>query len=211
MTLMTEAVMSAPAIASSVPAPNVAANAAPERSRLRQWLRIIERGFAVCGVLLIIYLTGFHTTRMISPSMSPTLKGDGKAGSDWVLSERITHWFRAPRRWELIAFRNAEGVQVMKRVVGLPGEHVKLKKDGTFLIDNVAVARPASLASIEYLPWGTLTQRDGGEAGDGYFVLGDDSKDSQDSRWEKSVDADDINGRPWLIIWPLSRFGFVNP
>jgi hypothetical protein len=42
-------------------------------------------------------------------------------------------------------------------------------------------------------------------------VLGDDSKDSQDSRWEKPVEPDLMNGRPLLIVWPLSRLGFVNP
>jgi hypothetical protein len=42
-------------------------------------------------------------------------------------------------------------------------------------------------------------------------VLGDDSKDSQDSRWEKPVTRDAIVGRAWLVVWPLKRFGFVNP
>ena len=143
--------------------------------------------------------------------MSPTLKGNGKPGSDWVLSERITHRFRAPRRWELLAFRNAEGLQIMKRVVGLPGETVALKKDGTFLIDGTVIGRPTVIAQNKYFAWGKLTAEHRAEAGDGYFVLGDDSKDSQDSRWEKPVERDSIYGRPLLIVWPISRFGFVNP
>jgi signal peptidase I len=128
-----------------------------------------------------------------------------------VLSEHVTHWFRAPRRWELLAFRNREGVQIMKRVVALPGENVVLKKDGTFLIDGNAVVRPASLSSIEYFPWGTLSSGIPVNCSKGYFVLGDYSKDSDDSRWNSPVEPSAINGRPWLIIWPLSRIGFVNP
>jgi signal peptidase I len=112
----------------------------------RKVCRATERGLAILGLILLIYFAGFDLHMMTSGSMSPTLKGNGKPGSDWVLSERITHWFRTPHRWELIAFRNAEGLQIMKRVVGLPGEKVVLKKDGTFLINGTVIERPAAIA-----------------------------------------------------------------
>ncbi|MHC4646439.1 MAG: hypothetical protein ACYTBJ_13140 [Planctomycetota bacterium] len=34
--------------------------------------------------------------------------------------------------------------------------------------------------------------------------------ESADSRLDGTVSLDRIESRPWLIIWPLSRFGFVN-
>jgi len=181
------------------------------RRILRKLFRATERGLAILGLILLIYFAGFDLHTMTSGSMSPTLKGNGKPGSDWVLSERVTHFFRAPRRWELIAFRNAEGLQIMKRVVGLPGEKVVLKKDGTFLVDGAAVERPAAIAQTKYYAWGALAAEHSAGSDTGYFVLGDDSKDSQDSRWEKPVEPDAMNGRPLLVVWPLSRFGFVNP
>ncbi|HYF50500.1 MAG TPA: hypothetical protein VEJ63_13905, partial [Planctomycetota bacterium] len=62
-----------------------------------------------------------------------------------------------------------------------------------------------------YYPIGRLAYENATDVGSGYFVLGDDSRDSQDSRFEESVDPESLCGRPWLIVWPLSRFGFVNP
>lgn len=177
----------------------------------RKVFRATERGLAILGLVLLIYFAGFDLHMMTSGSMSPTLKGNGKPGSDWVLSERITHWFRTPRRWELIAFRNAEGLQIMKRVVGLPGEKVVLKKDGTFWINGAAIERPAAIAETKYFAWGALAAEHSAGSETGYFVLGDDSKDSQDSRWEKPVEPDFVNGRPLLVVWPLSRLGFINP
>jgi len=42
-------------------------------------------------------------------------------------------------------------------------------------------------------------------------VLGDDSADSDDSRFNGLVSPGDIIGRAWLILRPIDRFGFVNP
>ena len=45
--------------------------------------------------------------------------------------------------------------------------------------------------------------------GSGYYVLGDDLKDSDDSRFNGPVPADRIMGRAWLIVWPMKRLGWV--
>jgi len=44
-----------------------------------------------------------------------------------------------------------------------------------------------------------------------YHVLGDDTRDSQDSRFDGPIPTDQIKARAWLIVWPFSRIGFVNP
>ena len=63
------------------------------------------------------------------------------------------------------------------------------------------------------LPVDRLLTRDKppAECGDGYFVLGDDTRDSQDSRFEGPVERRRIVGRVWLRIWPPRRIGWVNP
>ena len=45
---------------------------------------------------------------------------------------------------------------------------------------------------------------------EGYFVLGDDSQDSHDSRYTGSVAREDIIGRAMLIVWPPDRIGWVH-
>lgn len=198
----------------SLPAPTqVAAPAALHkwRTRLRRVLRSAERVLAFAGLLLIVYLAGFDLTRVYSNSMSPTLQGRGTPDSDWVLTEKFTYAWREPKRWELISFNCRDGMKVMKRVVGRPGENVALSKDGIFRIDGETVEKPASLAGITYYAHGRIGDGRVSEAGNGYFVLGDYSRDSQDSRWEDPVRRDAVIGRPWLIVWPPWRMGFVNP
>jgi signal peptidase I len=40
-----------------------------------------------------------------------------------------------------------------------------------------------------------------------YFALGDNSRDSFDSRYWGFIDEKDIIGVPYLRVWPVSRFG----
>jgi signal peptidase I len=172
--------------------------------------RLIEHGFALVGAVLLLYMLAFDLSVMVSPSMSPTLRGEGLADGDWVLTEKLAYRVRRPRRWEVVTFFTREHQQRMKRVVGLPGETVALV-DEELVIDGTAVPRPACLASLKYYAWGHLSRRRTVACGDGYFVLGDDSKDSQDSRYEGPLDRSAIVGRAWLVVWPPKRIGFVNP
>jgi signal peptidase I len=142
--------------------------------------------------------------------MAPTLQGDGGRGSDWVLSENISYWFRPPRRWEVVSFHNVESFLVAKRVVGLPGESISLDARRA-LINGTPLPVPASLTFLRYYAWGDLDDGKSVNCGEGYFVLGDDSKDSADSRFDGPVSPSEIRARAWLIVWPPSRIGFVNP
>jgi signal peptidase I len=179
----------------------------------RRILRSIERAFAIVGAVALVYHGLFHLSVIVSGSMAPTLQGDSRADGDYVLTERLTYRLRAPRRWEVIMFQEPElQVQVMKRVVGLPGETVALnQKTQTFAINGATVERPKSLTAIKYYEYGSVAKGQSASAGRGYYVLGDYSSDSQDSRWIGPVTPDRIQGRPWLVVWPPSHMRFVNP
>jgi signal peptidase I len=194
----------------SSPAPSVPPLAS-KRNLWRAAYRRVRGALALLGLFFLIHHLFFDLSQITSPSMSPTLRGTGPDNGDWVLSERITYKLRRPRRWELVEFWNGDGIRVMKRVTGLPGEHVKLQ-DGQLVIDGKRVPPPSSLAFLYYFSYGPkLHNGASADCGSGYFVLGDDSKDSEDSRYEGPVDASRVRVRPWLIVWPPSRFGFVNP
>lgn len=177
---------------------------------LRRLFRALEHGFAVVGVLFVVYYAAFDLAVVTSPSMSPTLKGEGREGSDRVLTEKVSYWFRGPRRWEVVTFLNKEGEQRMKRAVGLPGETVSFARD-ELVVNGARVARPESLASLQYYPYGNLHGGATVPCRDGYYVLGDDSRDYDDSRYNGPVGQDAIIGRAWLVVWPPARLGFVSP
>lgn len=197
-----------PEVASVVSQPRVVGK--PLWRRVARWfLRATERFLAVVGLLMLIYYGCFRVSEMTSPSMSPTLRGDAWYESDRILTEKVTYWFRQPRRWEVISFWQ-HGHEVMKRVVGLPGETVQMHWGGKLYIDGKEMPWPEELKSIEYFPFGNIVNKQVYECGDGYYVLGDDSRDSDDSRFNGAVPPEMIIGRTWMIISPKERRGFVN-
>ncbi|WP_040351809.1 signal peptidase I [Blastopirellula marina] len=177
-------------------------------SVFRQSLRWIERGLAVFGALVAFYWLTMDISVVISPSMSPTLMGTNPDNGDRVITEKVSCWFRSPRRWEVITFISDTGDKRMKRVVGLPGESVQMVRHGELLIDGQPMECPPSL-DVKYLRFGNLVDGKPVPCGDGYYVLGDDLKDSDDSRFNGPVPAHRIMGRAWLIAWPMTRVGWV--
>lgn len=181
-----------------------------KRPGVRRVARWVERGFAVFGVSCLVWFVGFDLSTIVSGSMSPTLQGTSFDNGDWVLTEKFTYWFRRPRRWEVVTFRNAMGVRVMKRVVGLPGETVRQERRLPIEINGQPVMMPEHLKNLHYIPYGNLAGGKPVECGDGYYLLGDDTRDSDDSRFEGPVRPDRIMGHAWLIVHPRPRMGFVN-
>jgi signal peptidase I len=192
-------------------APGQPPGTAPTRpGLLRRILRWVERCLALCGLALLTYHLAFNLSAMSSGSMGPALRGTNARNGDWVLTEKASYWFRRPKRWEVVAFLNEEGAQIMKRVAGLPGERIGIRDDRV-LVDGAEPPRPAELAGLRHYPYGSLFKGREAPCGEGYFVLGDDSADSLDSRYEGPVRPESVIGRAWLVVWPPERMGLVNP
>lgn len=180
-----------------------------KRPLVRRIVRWIERGLAVVGLLALIYAFCFDLSIIASQSMAPTLLGTSVDNGDWVLTEKVSYWFRKPDRWEVIIFFDNTGTRVMKRVVGLPGERVRLRRGGHLEIDGQPLPVPESLPFLHYIPYGNLFDGKPVPCKEGYYVLGDDSRDSNDSRYEGNIPPHRILGRAWFIVRPWSRAGFV--
>ncbi|MBN1808074.1 MAG: signal peptidase I [Planctomycetes bacterium] len=173
--------------------------------------RVGWNSLAFLGAIMLFYHLFFDVSAVISGSMAPTLRSESEAGCDWVLTEKITYRLRRPRRWETVMFHD-EGLQIMKRVVGLPGESVSIRTDDdVVLVNEGPPERPEKLAALRHYAYGKMRPGTALAAGEGFVLLGDDSKDSFDSRFTGPLSGEKVEGRPWLIVWPLSRIGFVNP
>lgn len=180
------------------------------RWRKTRWLlRQAEHALALIGLGTLVYFACFDLSRIVSNSMAPTLRGENWQTGDLVLTERVSYWLRQPRRWEVITFRTPEGVQVMKRVVGLPGEHVQMHSGGQIVIDGEPIEVPAELDFLHYFPFGNLVVDHTADCKEGYYVLGDFSRDSDDSRFNGPVWPEQLVGRAWLIVAPGEHRGFV--
>ncbi len=96
----------------------------------------------------------------------------------------------------------------IKRVIGLPGEHVKIE-DGYVYINGEKLEE-------DYLQEGVITDSVGGgvftdiTVPEGYiFVLGDNRSKSTDSRRFGCVPLNKLEGKVVLRFWPLNVFGKV--
>jgi signal peptidase I len=160
--------------------------------------------------------SGFHSHKTFEHD-------DGGHALDRIMVAK----FLTPRRWDLAVFRvpfEPEQTYV-KRVVGLPGETVTIR-EGEIFIDGAKVEPPAALAGIRYVTtfprdnflipgevWGTV-EHPAVLGSDEYFVLGDHTTASLDSRlWTEgaeghppyAVPKSHLIGVATHIYWPLER------
>lgn len=177
-------------------------------SRIRRIFRWGEHLLACIGLCLIAYHLCFELTVMTSDSMAPALNGTSYENGDSILLEKITGRFRAPRRWEIYFFYDSEGNAVAKRVVGLPGEKIAIKTNEIY-INGIPLKRPKNLQANKYFGYGSLVNGREVDCGKGYFMLGDSSADSFDSRYTGLVTRDRFRGRVSCILWPFAHAGFV--
>jgi len=140
---------------------------------------------AIVGFITLARPFTFDLTPMISPSMSPALTGDGPGG-DWILAEKISFHFRSPQRYDIVEFNNAEGLQLMKRVVALPGETVAIQSN-TVQIGGKQLPTAPGAQPVKYYAYGNLGAGRPYTVSSGYYVLGDNSADSDDSRYNGPV------------------------
>jgi len=116
---------------------------------------------------------------------------------------------RPPRRGDLVVVRRESthsAMEMVKRVVGLPGERVRLVA-GRLEVDGVEVAEPylgdtGGEAGAPPAGAGDLDVRLGG---DQYLVLGDHRAASTDGRDFGPVPAAALTGRVRFAYWPPRR------
>lgn len=138
-------------------------------------------------------------------SMVPTLE-DG----DQLIADKITYRFRDPERFDIIIFpyQYAENTYFIKRVIGLPGETVRIDEQGNIYINGEILSENYGYEQMEYAG---LAAEEIHLGEDEYFVLGDNRNVSEDSRYPDvgNIKRSDIIGRAWLRIYPFSKFGLL--
>ncbi|MEU1585242.1 signal peptidase I [Micromonospora sp. NPDC005710] len=172
------------------------------------------------AILVAVLVRAFvlQTFFIPSPSMENTLKID-----DRVLVNKLVYDFRSPHRGEVIVFKaptewsgNPDGEDFIKRVIGIPGDHVvccdpeerlmingkSLDEPYIFSLDGVR-DKPADQEFDITVPEGRL------------WVMGDHRSASGDSleHWQQSgqniteatIPENDVVGRAFTVFWPVNR------
>ncbi len=187
---------------------------ATEERRLRRLLRGVERVLAVVGILFLVYHGAFDLSEVVSDSMAPALDGEGdRPGNDLVLTERVSTLFGPPPRFRILMFRSAEGDLIAKRVVGYPGERLQVV-DGALEVDGRLQGAADGAPPVRYLRAGRLRPRPGAplrhEVGEeAVFVLGDNQRDSWDSRFFGDLPRERWRGRGVAVGGPPERWQWL--
>lgn len=178
-----------------------------------EWVAVLA-GAVVVALLVRTFL--FTTFWIPSASMEPTLMGAGRR--DRVVVNRLSYKLHDVNRGDIIVFKVPPGEasleidgqkveDLIKRVVGLPGETVALR-GGDVYVDGEKLDEP-------YLPDGLETTNICGAdpepewvvPDDAVFVMGDNRPMSLDARcWSThSVEESEIVGRAFIRVWPLTE------
>jgi signal peptidase I len=140
------------------------------------------------------------------------------SAGDHIFMEGASFLFRQPHLGEVIVFKT-DGITPLppqqfyvKRVAGRPGEHVRLA-DGKLFVNEKQVSLSNAFGEIvcdlPKGPGGVAPYTDLTVPADSYFVLGDNSTNSLDSRYWGGVPRKNIIGRVWFCYWPQQRAGKV--
>ena len=170
----------------------------------RAFLFLFQAVLVCAAAVLLVVFFGYRVSNA-GDSMSPALKN-----GDVVLVNRLIYQIKGPARGDIIVFRpggNENTHYSIKRVVGLPGETVQII-DGSVYIDGEEAEGDIYVADIEYAG----TAEEPVELGeDEYFVIGDNTGVSDDSRTEDvgNVRLEDICGEAWFVANFGEDFGFI--
>ncbi|MBR2122386.1 MAG: signal peptidase I [Lachnospiraceae bacterium] len=158
-------------------------------------------------ILLTFLMVKFvaQRTEVFGTSMVPTLES-----GDQLIADKLTYHFRDPRRFEIVIFpfEYEEETYFIKRVIGLPGETVRIDFQGNIYIDGKLLEEDYGYEVMESpgIAAAEITLAD-----DEYFVLGDNRNVSKDSRSADvgPISRDVILGRAFLRIYPFSKFSVM--
>ena len=196
-------------------APNVAPTRAPSRQRTphERVVRALAALLVVLLALLAVRLWAIDLFQIVSASMEPTLlAANGDRPADTIVLNRLAYLWSAPARWDVVVFTSTDEsgrpVSVVKRVVGLPGELIEIE-EGHVTVNGRRVDPPGDLGAIEYTRTGAFAAAPVLLGDERYFVLGDNSYPSIDSRRFGPIERATILGRAAWILWPRARAGAI--
>ncbi|MFP3322116.1 signal peptidase I [Planococcus sp. SIMBA_160] len=179
-----------------------------KKNEVWEWSKALLIAFGLAAIIRFFLFTPIVVD---GESMMPTLEH-----GDRMIVNKIGYNIGEPDRFDIIVFHAPEQKDYIKRVIGLPGDHVAYEED-QLLINGEAVEEPY-LDQYKAGITGTLTEdfvlediTSYSTIPDGYvFVMGDNRRASKDSRHIGLVSIDEVIGNTNFVFWPVDEAGIVN-
>lgn len=187
------------------------------RSDPKAWLKVFYREWIVPLLWAVFFAFGIVRPFFLGPYKIPTgsMRPTFQVG-DRIFVDKISYRFREPERGDILVFKYPldKKKDFVKRLAGLPGEEIQIR-DGRLIINGKVLEDPPFSENYYYnqedVDWKY------GKAGvtiavppKSYFVLGDNSAQSSDSRNWGFVPRKNVVGRAFCIWWPPNRIKLVD-
>ena len=160
----------------------------------------------VIPYLIIIAIVIFIRTYVATPvrvqgsSMVPTLKD----GEILLLKKYDTSY----KRFDIVVL-NRDSSKLIKRIIGLPGEHIEYK-DSHLYVNDTEIEEKFLPKDISFSDFDTILLGDSTIPEGKYLVMGDNRNNSTDSRIFGFVEKKEILGTTSFRLFPFKRFGGIS-
>lgn len=170
------------------------------------FLDFLETIVVALSIFVVIYLFIAQPHEIKGSSMEPSF-----FNNEYILTDKISYRLHEPARGDVIIFKapTNQDVDYIKRVIGLPGDRVKIQNGAVFLngekLREDYLRDPTTLFPGSFMQEGIEITVPPGEV----FVLGDNRLHSSDSRQFGPVPIDTLIGRAFLRYWPITAVGVL--
>lgn len=176
-----------------------------ERNEIWEWVKAFLIAIALAFVVRAFLMTPIEVK---GASMEPTLHSQER-----MFVTKIGE----PKRFDIVVFHATEDKDYIKRVIGLPGDVVEYKDDVLY-INGKPYEEPYLDKSKKQISYGLLTGSfklsetavGSDVVPEGHvFVLGDNRRNSKDSRHIGAVPIDSIVGTTKFVFYPLKEMKII--
>ena len=154
-------------------------------------------------IVVVLFIKAFIVTpiKVNGESMYPTLEE-----GDIMILNKTAYYFNKPKRFDIVVV-DMPDEYLIKRVIGLPGEHIEYKNN-TLYVDGKKIEENFKHGKTDDF---NIKELGSDTVPSGYYlVLGDNRGNSLDSRELGFMKEEQLLGRTNLIILPFDRIGNAN-
>ncbi|GHO87800.1 hypothetical protein KSZ_58060 [Dictyobacter formicarum] len=169
-----------------------------ELNKQHRLIREIIETVILTILMFVIINLAVQNYDVDGPSMEPSLHNKER-----IMVDKVSYHLHNPARGDVVVFVAPPdpSLNYVKRIIGIPGDVITIQGT-TVKINNTALQETYVDPSYQGNPYQPIINRVVPK--DQYFVMGDDRKNSSDSRLWGFVPRQNIIGRAALVYWPLN-------
>jgi signal peptidase I len=180
-------------------------NDVKKKNELFEWIKAL----AVAILLAFLIRTFLFAPFVVDgTSMMPNLHDRER-----LIVTKLVYYLEKPKRGEVIVFHATKERDYIKRVIAVGEDKIEVKNDQLYIndkpVDEPYLNEYKQKAHADGVPltgdFGPLVVPKGE-----FFAMGDNRRNSKDSRVIGTVPLSEVVGRADVVFWPLSEFRFPN-